>query len=89
MLHLPDSFFITGTDTGVGKTYLAAQLVRERRANALDCVGMKPICCGDREDAVQLQAESSPGLTINEVNPVWLRTPAAPITAAPKRSTAA
>ena len=46
------------------------------------CAGYKPICCGDRDDAVQLRAASSPGLTIDEVNPVWLRTPAAPLTAA-------
>ncbi len=46
------------------------------------CAGYKPICCGDRDDAVQLQAASSSGITIDEVNPVWLRTPAAPLTAA-------
>src|SRR5438128_12595808 len=40
---------------------------------------MKPICCGDRRDAELLLAASSDGLTIDEVNPVWLRTPAAPI----------
>ena len=45
------------------------------------CAGYKPICCGDRDDAAQLLAASSPGLTIDEVNPVWLRTPAAPLTA--------
>jgi len=43
---------------------------------------MKPICCGDRRDAELLLAASSEGLTIDEVNPMWLRTPAAPFTAA-------
>ncbi len=42
---------------------------------------MKPICCGDRDDAEQLLAASSDGLTIDEVNPIWLKTPAAPYTA--------
>jgi dethiobiotin synthetase len=40
---------------------------------------MKPICCGDRRDADFLLAAGSDGLTIDDVNPVWLRTPAAPI----------
>ena len=40
---------------------------------------MKPICCGDRRDAEMLQAAGSDGLTIDDVNPVWLKTPAAPI----------
>ncbi len=43
---------------------------------------MKPICCGDRRDAELLRAASSEGLTIDEVNPIWLRTPAAPYPAA-------
>jgi dethiobiotin synthetase len=40
---------------------------------------MKPICCGDRRDAEMLLAAGTDGLTIDEVNPVWLKTPAAPI----------
>jgi dethiobiotin synthetase len=40
---------------------------------------MKPICCGDRRDAELLLAAGGDGLTIDEVNPVWLKTPAAPI----------
>lgn len=75
------SLFLTGTDTGVGKTYTAVQLLRAGRAAGLRCAGMKPICCGDRDDAQQLLAASSEGLTIDELNPVWLRTPAAPFSA--------
>jgi dethiobiotin synthetase len=40
---------------------------------------MKPICCGDRRDAEMLLAAGSDGLTIDDVDPVWLKTPAAPI----------
>jgi dethiobiotin synthetase len=40
---------------------------------------MKPICCGDRRDAELLLAAGSESLTIDEINPVWLQTPAAPI----------
>lgn len=74
--------FITGTDTGVGKTYVTARLIRRLRAQGLDTVGFKPICCGSREDAEILRAAANDTLTLNEVNPVWLRTPAAPYTAA-------
>jgi dethiobiotin synthetase len=75
-------FFITGTDTNVGKSYVAALLVRALRAAGKDCVGLKPICCGDRDDAELLHAAAEGAISLNEVNPVWLRTPAAPYTAA-------
>ncbi len=75
------SLFLTGTDTGVGKTHTAVQLLRAGRAAGLRCAGMKPICCGDRDDAQQLLAASSEGLTLDELNPVWLKTPAAPFSA--------
>lgn len=75
------SFFLTGTDTGVGKTHTATCLLRLLRSTGLRCAGFKPICCGDREDADLLLAASSEGITIDEVNPVWLRTPAAPFAA--------
>jgi len=73
------SLFVTGTDTGVGKTHTVIQLLRLLRASGARCAGMKPICCGDRQDAELLLAAYSNDLTIDEVNPVWLRTPAAPI----------
>jgi dethiobiotin synthetase len=40
---------------------------------------MKPICCGDRRDAELLLAAGGDGLTIDDVNPVWLKRHAAPI----------
>ena len=73
------SLFITGTDTGVGKTYTAARLLRLFGASGASCAGMKPICCGDRCDAELLLAAGTDGLTIDDINPVWLKTPAAPI----------
>lgn len=75
------SIFLTGTDTGVGKTFTAVCLLRLLRAAGKRAVGMKPICCGDRADAEQLLAASSQGLTIDELNPVWLKTPGAPFAA--------
>ena len=76
------SLFITGTDTGVGKTHAAVQLLRLLGASGMRCAGMKPICCGDRRDAELLLTAGSDGLTIDEINPVWLKTPAAPFAAA-------
>ena len=73
------SLFITGTDTGVGKTHIAVQLLRLLRMSGARCAGMKPICCGDRRDAELLLAAGSEALRIEEVNPVWLKTPAAPL----------
>ncbi|MDP9254530.1 MAG: dethiobiotin synthase [Verrucomicrobiota bacterium] len=75
------SLFITGTDTGVGKTFLSVQLLRLLRERGLRCAALKPICCGDRHDAELLLAASNEGLTIDEINPLWLRTPVAPFAA--------
>ena len=74
--------FLTGTDTNVGKTFVGSLLVCALRKSGLDCVGMKPICCGDRSDAEALHAAGGGAIPLNDVNPVWLRTPAAPYTAA-------
>lgn len=76
------SVFITGTDTGVGKTSFTVWLLQRLREGGVSCAGYKPICCGDRDDAVQLHAAGTPGLTIDEINPLWLRTAAAPLAAA-------
>ena len=75
------NLFLTGTDTNVGKSYVAALLVRAWRAAGKDCVGLKPICCGGREDAELLSEAAGGAIPLNEINPVWLRTPAAPYTA--------
>jgi dethiobiotin synthetase len=75
------NLFLTSTDTNVGKTYVASLLVRALRAAGKNCVGLKPICCGGREDADELHAAAEGAISLNEINPVWLRTPAAPYTA--------
>ena len=56
-------FFVTGTDTGVGKTFATAALMRFLRAEGRSVVGMKPVACGcawqdgqwRNEDALLLQ----------------------------------
>ena len=46
------SCFVTGTDTGVGKTHVVSRMIVAMRKDGIDAVGMKPICCGGRDDAV-------------------------------------
>jgi dethiobiotin synthetase len=75
-------FFITGTDTGVGKTWFTCWLVRAWRARGHAAVGLKPISAGGREDAELLHAASGGALTLDEINPVHLCEPAAPLAAA-------
>lgn len=74
------SFFITGTDTGVGKTFVTRLILETLRNAGKDAVGYKPVACGDREDAAILAAASG-GLEHDEVNPVYLNTPVAPYVA--------
>lgn len=76
------SLFLTGTGTGVGKTFVAIELLHWLRSRGIRAVGMKPICCGDREDARRLHAASAEGISIEELNPVWLQSPVAPSVAA-------
>ena len=75
-------FFITGTDTGVGKTHFTAWLVRAWRRAGIDAVALKPIASGDREDALALQRAMDARLTLDEINPLHFRKPAAPLVAA-------
>jgi len=76
------SFFITGTDTGVGKTWFTCWLVRSWRTQGRNAAALKPICAGDRQDAMLIREASGDVLTLDEINPVHLREPAAPLVAA-------
>ena len=73
--------FITGTDTGAGKTYVTSLIIQVLRAEGLDVVGYKPICCGGREDAYALHGASGEVIDLDTVNPCWMRSAAAPYVA--------
>ena len=75
------NFFITGTDTDVGKTYVTRLMIESLRAEGKDAVGFKPVSCGDREDATIL-AEVSGNLPIEEINPLHFNSALAPHVAA-------
>jgi dethiobiotin synthetase len=74
--------FITATDTDAGKTYVTCLLLEALKSQGRRAAGFKPFCCGGREDSVALLKASAGGLTIDELNPVWLKTPASPYAAA-------
>jgi dethiobiotin synthetase len=76
--------FVTGTDTGVGKTVLTALLLAHLREQGTDALGMKPFCSGDRGDATLLHSLQEGCLTLQDVNPFYFDKPLAPA-AAPKR----
>ena len=74
------TLFVTGTDTGVGKTHVSLALITAFRQRGYLAAGYKPVACGDRDDAEALLAASSPDpyLTINDVNPFWYYSAMAP-----------
>ena len=75
-------FFITGTDTGVGKTVLTTLLVRHLRKGGHDVGALKPIASGDRNDARALRAALGGGLSLDQINPWSFRAPLSPLVAA-------
>lgn len=50
--------FVTGTDTGVGKTLVACALLHALAAQGLRVVGMKPVAAGRQSDGSFLDVES-------------------------------
>jgi len=75
-------YFITGTDTGAGKTVLTALLARFLRHHRVNVAAFKPICSGGREDAVALHMALGGTMTLDEINPWHFRAPIAPALAA-------
>ena len=88
--HPITGFFVTGTDTGVGKTLVSAALLRRFAAAGRRVAGMKPVASGAiattqglrSEDALILLRESSPHAAYEHVNPYALEPPIAPHLAA-------
>lgn len=83
-------YFVTGTDTEVGKTWVSCRLLEAAREAGLSCYGLKPVAAGceetgdglRNEDALALMESSSVKLPYDQVNPVALREPMAPHIAA-------
>jgi len=84
------AYFVAGTDTEIGKTFVTCTLLHAARNRGLTAIGMKPIAAGAEtvngefinEDAARLRAAGSfdPGLAL--LNPYCLTSPIAPHIAA-------
>jgi len=85
--------FVTGTDTGVGKTVVATALLRALAAAGYRAVGMKPVAAGvaageiAHPDVESLVAAASVEAPIDDVNPYRLSQPIAPEIAAAAEGT--
>lgn len=86
----PRGFFVTGTDTGVGKTLVACALLHAFAARGKRVVGMKPVAAGAQwhadglrnEDVEQILAAGNVPASRQLVNPYCFEPPIAPHIAA-------
>lgn len=90
MNGLNTGFFVTGTDTGCGKTEISLGLMAVLQARGLRVLGMKPVASGctrgpdglRNEDALRLLAQGSAPMPYPLVNPFAFEPPIAPHLAA-------
>jgi len=84
------NYFVTGTDTGVGKTMVSAAILEAAKAQGKRTLAMKPIASGcdqtpdglRNEDALMLQQAITEELSYDQINPVALEPAIAPHVAA-------
>lgn len=74
--------FVTGTDTGVGKTVISALLLHHLRKTGVHALGIKPFQSGGDADAKLLARMQANELTLEEVSPFRFAEPLAPLVAA-------
>lgn len=82
--------FITGTDTGIGKTWVTLGLIHALRDRGLAVAGMKPVASGAEvtprglrnEDATMIRAAANVAASYEEINPYCFAPPIAPHIAA-------
>ncbi|MEO6975298.1 MAG: dethiobiotin synthase [Gallionella sp.] len=68
------SYFVTGTDTGVGKTLISCALLQGYAAQGKRAVGMKPVAAGcdddgQNGDVLQLRAAGNVAVGYGQINP--------------------
>jgi dethiobiotin synthetase len=87
-MNIPKGVFVTGTDTGVGKTFVAAALLRALGDAGLRAVGMKPVAagidpgCGVNADVAALARAGNVDAPLADRNPYVFGAPVAPHLAA-------
>jgi len=88
----PQIFFVTGTDTNVGKTQITSAFLVLANTQNISTLGLKPVAAGCQQteqglcndDALILQSCSSVKLPYVQINPVALLEPVSPHIAAQK-----
>lgn len=80
-------YFVTGTDTDAGKSYVSSMLLQGFKALGISALGVKPIAAGVdgqgcNSDALLLQRHSSIALPYDVINPICYMAPVAPHLAA-------
>ncbi|MGY8868624.1 MAG: dethiobiotin synthase, partial [Methylophagaceae bacterium] len=86
------SLFVTGTDTGVGKTQISSALISLLKQRGQRVAGMKPIASGcyitsdgiRNDDALVLNQQANVQLNYDDINPYAFELPIAPHIAAKK-----
>lgn len=89
------SLFVTGTDTGCGKTHVSLALIAALRRRGFQVAGFKPVAAGaelcdgelQNDDALALQRASDARLAYAEVNPFCFPRPVSPHIEAQARRT--
>ncbi len=89
---MQQGYFITGTDTGVGKTWCSVALMHYFIKQGKSVAGMKPVASGARringrlinDDALLLQQNASKNFSYDIVNPYTFAMPVSPHIAAEK-----
>jgi dethiobiotin synthetase len=79
---LKQAVFVTGTDTGVGKTFVAAGLAAALKRRGVDVGVMKPVASGAADDARALIRAAGVDDPLDLVNPIRLKEPISPHLAA-------
>lgn len=86
----PRGWFITGTDTDVGKTYIACQMLKGLRMNGVKAGAYKPVasgaCSRESSDAYQLWVATGSRVSEQMVNPQSFAAPLAPPIAAEREN---
>jgi dethiobiotin synthetase len=75
-------WFITGSDTQVGKTFLTVLLAKYLDQRREPFAALKPFCSGDRSDAEWIQRAQCGRLDLDSINPWHFRRPVTPSLAA-------
>ena len=76
-----NGLIITATDTDAGKTYVTSLILKALRQREINAVGYKPVACGDRQDARHLRDAGPEGLSLEDLNPVYLKNSTSPYVA--------